>query len=1534
MAARVNKQFVITLALALAGVFVVVAAGAFLLLKNSAKDLSHAGDQKMEAKQYDKAQEYYAKAVNKEQTNTIYLEKWRASLAKLNPETQHSYRDNFEQWRKATRQLARVQKDNVDAQREYLELLKGMLPFEFSRADQENMITEASSLISLHTGKGTWDTLKRYRGRAKFEIVNFVKDSKTDLSKEAEADLKDALEADPTDTETALTLESLYYVLAQRAAEKSLQDDAEALVAKATKVVQDQLKNNPNDPLIRLESIGRAIAARQRQLAKTRTPDMDVGAELKKLQTELKPEYDAAVASVQSIDPSLISLRMLESLRIIESYLNGQNQLTATQAAVERALSKKPGDPMLLTTKADLLASREDLAGASEALEQILNLPLPSTSLEGIRLFGLRANSRFLRALWAGRIAAGLTAPEKAADRTKALATAKDLREKLAAVEAPDSPLVQFVDAQIAFVEDDNGKANRLLENYEKTMRNRTSADALLLHAQVADRLNQLGLAEQKLEECTRIAPSNMRGQVYYADVLTRLQKFDQAIKIYEVVLPALADNQYIKQRLEVLRGLKSGSKISDPVVQVLVDVRDMQSNKPGAKDRSAEVIPFLKRKVEEHKYDPRLVQQLAALLMAQNKRDEASALAKKALAANPDSEELKEIDITLANPDPMAANLALIDSRKAPEIDKALTKYNVYLQAGKRDLASAELAKAAAINAGDKRVVSLQFHDALDAKNYELAEKLLKVAKDANLDDADGLTYVALLETSKGNLSKGLTAVSEAVAKGGAQPEIWRLKGRMELSAGRTTDAIESFRQALKLRPSDVGAITDTLATLARAGKPEDALVLARESEKYARGDKGFTAMWLDLESDVGSKAFAIERREAMAQTAPDDRQNLVALASLYIAEREWTKARPIIDRARTITDGTDVLVLDASWNWEQGDTQKARNLFSEFIGKVDKSKLTSYPYLLYGQFLMQHSDSKGALAVLDEGRAQQDPKIAEVDKAIVELHMKGSEFELAASVCRRILTANADTEEALFRKRMIECLVKLRNFADADKELAQLPSGTDADAVTMLLAADVKAGMKDFKGQKDILDRAVAKFPSDAMVFLKRGQSMLGDSKTARDAISDFNKALQLNPTLWQALRMRGAANITLNNVEEAIKDLRAAVKLSPYNDELLYGLLSDLMRMGKTADAVDISTEVLTKRTRDVEAMSTVGTIFATAGAHAEAARFFRMAFDIDQRDLIAQRYLDSLLAATPPNTAEAQQILKTLGDQRVRTNPGFLMAAAKLSLKLSRRPGDNNALAANAFARDALRLLKNDEPSMMLAWFNDLRKLLIKKEDLARYIDDTAKLAAHTASIEWLTYFGVAINLDDPATASGVLGSARELLDKAKEPSIRQLLFRSISSAIYASGDYNEAIKLMREGLGQFPNDVELLNNAAYCLAIKLGKPKEAVSMTEKAVELAPAVADVQDTFGAVFAANKDFLKAADGYQRALLLASTPQQMLNYSTHVIEALAQAGRIDDAKLRTREADRTIEANKDSLTPESVKKYEEVKKFVNTPK
>ena len=227
--------------------------------------------------------------------------------------------------------------------------------------------------------------------------------------------------------------------------------------------------------------------------------------------------------------------------------------------------------------------------------------------------------------------------------------------------------------------------------------------------------------------------------------------------------------------------------------------------------------------------------------------------------------------------------------------------------------------------------------------------------------------------------------------------------------------------------------------------------------------------------------------------------------------------------------------------------------------------------------------------------------------------------------------------------------------------------------------------------------------------------------------------------------------------------------------------------------------------------------------------------------------------------------------------------------------------------------------------MLAWFNDLRRLLSKKEDILRYIDDIAKNASFAKSQEWLNYFKITVNIEDPATRKETVAPAKDLLSKAQDGSVQQLLYRSVSSSMLADGQTNDAAKVMRDGLGQFPDDVEMLNNLAYVLATDLGRAEDAIPLAERAVKLTPAVADIQDTLGTVYMKANRCTEAVASFRRALLLSSNPEQTIKFSIHYADALVCDNRAADARTLLNDTKQTFTANESNLSEDLKKKFTE---------
>jgi tetratricopeptide (TPR) repeat protein len=1519
MATRVNTKFVVTLTVVLlvacAGV---VGAFAFLLY-NTASDLARMGDKQMALAKYKEAGDLYAKAVNKEPTNSEFLSKWIESLRKQTPQTQPRYMEGYRNFGNAMRQLAAVKRDEA-AQRAYLEMEKQALEMTPVKRDAlDGYIREADTFIAQHD-PGKADALRRYRGLVRLRVAIEAQDATPDYMEGARQDLEAALAAAPDDSEAARGLERYYAVKARRAEIANNESEAKEAIAKGGEIVSAFLARHPDDAPMQLVVVRRDWDAAQREVIKA-----GAGLDLKQKSEEFRartlPKLDAASAAALATPAEKIDRGLIGAMRTIEQLIDPPARQSRSEQLVRRALTARPQSAELIGTLADIQESREDHGAAVTTLQQVVDMPDLPLSLEGAMLFQLRSEALMRQGLWTFKQWQVLVAaPDKAVDAKAAADRVRSIRAKLGELEEADSPGLTLLDAEIAYIDQDDAKAARLLERFNRTTNN-ASADALMTGAMVALRRNEPGQAAQLLRELINLQRTNLRAALILATIdAMQLQNYEEAKRLYEDILRAVPDNAQAKEGLKIVTAVMQGSnaKVDDPIVEAVLRADAMTRDARSA-DGAAQAAAMLRQKIKDLGADPRLVRQLVFAEIRNNNKAGAQEAVKQGLAANPDNKDLQMLDIRLGSTDELEARLAIINMQGLPDAERLAERYLAFRQANKKVEAQAELDKAIQADPDSKVLLELVFMKSLEDKDFEKAKGLTDRAVKEDLDRCGGATYRARLESAMGRPAEAVRVMEEFVKGGGVQPESWRLLGRLQNQMGRHADAVKSFRAALALRPGDVPTIKDLLNTQVVMQAHEDALTTARQNRQWASGDDEFTNVWLSLEAQFGNRKMVIGQRERIARQDPEDRDNQMALAALYLDENQPEKARAIIDAIRAKKDDLDVVNLDAGWHWANRDSAKARGVFDAYIDKLDSKEKKLQALIVYAKFLGQRQDAPGALAAMEKAREFQTA--GEADKVIGDTYQSIGRPEDAIPAFKRVIDAGADTSDHTYLKRMIESMINLRKFADAEAALAPLLKD-NPDAVVLMLASDLKAGQGDERGQRQMLDRAVAQFPSEPMPFVKRAQSLmpkdgaevyrLRDSKAEADkpryldiqrdltdAVSDLDRALQLQPDMWVALRLRALAHELKGETEQHIADLRAALLANPSDQELLRGLIVYLVQSGRENDAINLSSELAQRRASDPMIRVNLAGVFGGLNKWDQAARFMAEAFEMDQQDGIAQRYLDSLLSCTPPKLAEAEDVFKKLGD-RVQTNPGLLMAQAKLLMKQN-QPGP----AAQATAA-ALRLLNPDNPRDMIAWYNDVQKVEPNPAKQHAFLVSlkSGAVSSSPGVVLWLNYFDAALMVQDPSGQQQGTQTLRDVLKDAKTPPLRQMASRMLGMALYGQKQFTEAEQVMQTAFKEFPSDAENMNNLSYMLVMDLNRPADALPLAEKAAALSPNSSEVLDTLGVVQQRNNQVDKAVETLTRARQLAQSSFAAATITIHLADALWTAGKKEEARAVMKEA------------------------------
>lgn len=1464
MASRVNTKFLVLLSLALALVGGGTLYVAYTVVIKSGDDLIKMGDDKMSeaeaatdeiARQeaYGAAQFLYSKAVSKDKSNTEYLDHWGGALAKWIPTTQTLYRKAFDQSMLIRRQKAVLLRTDIPAFKEYLSLLERQVSLgDLSRESLDYVVSESTVALGYFEGS-SGDALRRYRGRAIVEMMDANYDVTDEQRRTAREDLEAALRVDPKDGDSALSLARWNRAEARRAIAQSRASEAPQFETDAITGLRAFVEANPTDATASLGLLQMEVDMTiQRVAAEAASGSNAISnlAQTRESMAPLRPRLTPIVESMMTQDPAKLDIIQIARLRLVESVLGGENPGELTDKVLARAIEARPTDADLLAMRARMSFERREFPRAIDEYQKVVDLKLIPVSLDGLRqqMRRVEAISQQAEAIL-GVWELAKTSEEKAAE----LARARSKRDALAAELPVDAPALMLLDAKLAMASGAEADAQRLLQQFnEKTLN--SDIQGLWLLGQVTMR-TQPGVARQQFERVLQLQPVNVPVMIALGSVESQLQNYPRAIELFRTALSLSPDNEAAKRGLEQAEIASNLRTSDDPVVQLVLDARRSESGTMDTPGDRAGAIAMLEKGLDAHDMDLRIVSELARMYLTTEDMARTATLVDRALVKHPEEQSLKKLKTAMATGDPLDAAVALVDESDAPAVDKALTKYRIYMTKGRVEKAREFLAEAARLTPDDATVIELQFADALDRSAFAEAQAFADRATQLNLDRVNGLTFKARIEMVQGREAEATRTLQQAVNSGAAQVGVFRLMGRLLIAQGRVPDGIAAYRRALDMRPDDTGTINEFVAALVRANDLRAALQVARDSERYARTDPGFQDLWLNLEATVGDKQLALAKRRKIVELNPEDRAARTALASILIESAQWAEARAMLDELRKTGDSLQLAELDAKWFADQNNLAGASNVFVTYVTEQDPAKLTSAPYLAFGRFMMARNQREIGLNALAQARQFQDPKVLEADKEYADALFMAREFQKAADLYKGIVEAKADTAQRAYELRLVETLLRLEKWDEAEAQLATFGDRAENDAVLLMLRADAARGKGDARKCRDLLDRAVTASPDDPLVYVERAQARADDPLLLSQAMQDLDRALQLRPSLWQALRLRASLHAKAGHMDDAIADLRQAVTANPSLNDLRYGLMLELINRGRTNDAAEVAEEGLAQRPGDLMLMLGSGQIFAEREQWPRAASFYKRAWLQAQDIATAQLYVESLLNSTPPDLTEATNVLTAMGD-RVKGDAALILARAEILAKRGRMDDARRELTASyASVRENARLV--------MAWYAGSRRILTTPAELAEYLEALEKEIPDP----WVTFMRGQSLSENLATASQGVDLLRSV-QSTSNVTLGVNAHRAEGSAFYSHKQYEEALEAWKRGLQKYPDDWEMNNNVAFVLSKMLDRHAEAVPFAEHAAKMNPNSSEIQDTLGVVYTMTGQLDKARVALQKAL------------------------------------------------------------------
>jgi tetratricopeptide (TPR) repeat protein len=465
-----------------------------------------------------------------------------------------------------------------------------------------------------------------------------------------------------------------------------------------------------------------------------------------------------------------------------------------------------------------------------------------------------------------------------------------------------------------------------------------------------------------------------------------------------------------------------------------------------------------------------------------------------------------------------------------------------------------------------------------------------------------------------------------------------------------------------------------------------------------------------------------------------------------------------------------------------------------------------------------------------------------------------------------------------------------------------------------------------KDTRGHLDALNQAVQRFPNDPSVFFRRAEYFMRDKATFRDAEQDLTRAIELAPDSAPFYQRRAQLRSAMENQSGAIEDLRKAVRAAPRDSDLVFSTLSQLARSGRDQDVAEVAADVAQQRTRDPSFLSALGAFFSQQPQNTlEAAerntnlsrRYFQRAQEIDPTDFNTLNYLSALITGPKPDLLQADKILTDLGE-RGKKNPGYVMTQARIRMEQKRAP------EAVRLAQESLRLIEPTNAALMLTWNADLARMLKDPKERVQVYESTARAGIHP---DWVQYFRAEELIRDPARISEAAAASQQVAQVAKTPALKERAVLLHGSALFSMQQHEQAAKVWLDGVKEFPENSELLNNAAYILAENLNRAEEALPLAERAMQAAPNNADLLDTMGLILIrvgrVKEGLTKLEQGFSRM----QSPQAGVACALHLAEGFLLDNNKEGAKRAIGAVDGLKERFANLLTPEQEARLQELR-------
>jgi tetratricopeptide (TPR) repeat protein len=308
------------------------------------------------------------------------------------------------------------------------------------------------------------------------------------------------------------------------------------------------------------------------------------------------------------------------------------------------------------------------------------------------------------------------------------------------------------------------------------------------------------------------------------------------------------------------------------------------------------------------------------------------------------------------------------------------------------------------------------------------------------------------------------------------------------------------------------------------------------------------------------GDFAGAISKYKSILAVAPHLAPAYNNLGALYLRQREYQQAIAILKQGLQVEPSMySASVLLGIAYFEAGKYTEARQRLEAAVRANPKDNNAEF-YL--AKVLIQLQDFGPAATHLQE-LTKREPKNQEIWYMLGNVYIQLSEAALA-----KVDAINPDS--VLSHEIRGDIMASMKNFDGALVEYKKAVDIAPHQSGTHYKLGDAYWQLDDWADATEQFQAELANDPDSCTAQWKLGDILLQQHIRPEEALDDINKALQTCPYLTEARPDRATALIRLNRYQEAMPDLKTAIKSDPDEPRYHFMLAQAYRGLGRTSDA----------------------------------------------------------------------------------------------------------------------------------------------------------------------------------------------------------------------------------------------------------------------------------------------------------------------------------------------------------------------------